>query len=229
MGFSRRINFAVLRPSGLRLPMKLTFHLYLIYPSQFYFTLFSFQGPPAPHDLSCRPRNLPLPVRTACFFSLLLLLTVVVGSSGLEPPTLRLSGARSNHLSYEPIVVWAICFRICPTEQSVSFVSPGAPGWLLPFGSRSFPAAFRRSVLPSRASLPVIRPSVYSRSASGATGGGDEEVRTPDPLRARQVLSQLSYTPIPLGVPDSCHSLFVKVLSIILTKRPFKIKQRLPA
>ena len=29
----------------------------------------------------------------------------VVGSSGLEPPTSRLSGARSNHLSYEPIVL----------------------------------------------------------------------------------------------------------------------------
>ena len=29
----------------------------------------------------------------------------VVGSSGLEPPTSRLSGARSNHLSYEPILV----------------------------------------------------------------------------------------------------------------------------
>ena len=28
--------------------------------------------------------------------------------------------------------------------------------------------------------------------------GGDEEDRTPDPLRARQVLSQLSYTPIAL-------------------------------
>ena len=27
----------------------------------------------------------------------------VVGSSGLEPPTSRLSGARSNHLSYEPM------------------------------------------------------------------------------------------------------------------------------
>jgi hypothetical protein len=27
------------------------------------------------------------------------------------------------------------------------------------------------------------------------TYGGDEEDRTPDPLRARQVLSQLSYTP----------------------------------
>ncbi len=28
-----------------------------------------------------------------------------MGSSGLEPPTSRLSGARSNHLSYEPIFV----------------------------------------------------------------------------------------------------------------------------
>ena len=26
--------------------------------------------------------------------------------------------------------------------------------------------------------------------------GGDEEIRTPDPLLARQVLSQLSYAPI---------------------------------
>ena len=26
--------------------------------------------------------------------------------------------------------------------------------------------------------------------------GGDKEIRTPDPLLARQVLSQLSYTPI---------------------------------
>ena len=64
----------------------------------------------------------------------------MVGSSGLEPPTLRLSGARSNHLSYEPIPLNACRLRV--------FLA-----------------------------------------------GGDEEVRTPDPLRARQVLSQLSYTP----------------------------------
>ena len=62
----------------------------------------------------------------------------VVGSSGLEPPTSRLSGARSNHLSYEPM-------------------------------------------------LPKIR------------RGGDEEARTPDPLLAKQVLSQLSYTPMSLN------------------------------
>ena len=55
----------------------------------------------------------------------------LVGTSGFEPPTSRLSGVRSNHLSYAPI-----------------------------------------------------------------SSGGDEEDRTPDPLRARQVLSQLSYTPI---------------------------------
>jgi hypothetical protein len=32
-------------------------------------------------------------------------------------------------------------------------------------------------------------------SPTSSVGGGDEEDRTPDPLRARQVLSQLSYTP----------------------------------
>ena len=30
---------------------------------------------------------------------------LLVGSSGLEPPTSRLSGVRSNHLSYEPLKV----------------------------------------------------------------------------------------------------------------------------
>ena len=33
---------------------------------------------------------------------LLVCLVLLVGSSGFEPPTSRLSGARSNHLSYEP-------------------------------------------------------------------------------------------------------------------------------
>ena len=38
--------------------------------------------------------------------------------------------------------------------------------------------------------------------AKRCPNGGDEEDRTPDPLLARQVLSQLSYTPI-FGVPAS--------------------------
>ena len=82
-----------------------------------------------------------------------------MGTSGLEPPTSRLSGVRSNHLSYAPVLA-----RV----SVVSF---------------SDALAFRR--------------------------GGDEEDRTPDPLLAKQVLSQLSYTPIqgirfhsiPLRVP----------------------------
>ena len=32
--------------------------------------------------------------------------------------------------------------------------------------------------------------------------GGDEEIRTPDPLRARQVLSHLSYTPAVSSLED---------------------------
>ncbi len=61
-----------------------------------------------------------------------------LGLSGLEPPTSRLSGVRSNQLSYKP--------SYCP----------------------------------------MAAPS----------GDGDKEIRTLDPLLARQVLSQLSYIPI---------------------------------
>ena len=61
---------------------------------------------------------------------------MLVGLNGFEPSTSRLSGVRSNRLSYKPIT-----------------------------------------------SLEVY------------AFGGDEENRTPDPLLARQVLSQLSYTP----------------------------------
>ena len=57
----------------------------------------------------------------------------LVGLSGLEPPTSRLSGVCSNLLSYNPAI------------------------------------------------------------------GGDERNRTADPLLARQVLSQLSYTPVLLS------------------------------
>ena len=60
----------------------------------------------------------------------------LVGLSGLEPPPSRLSGVRSNQLSYKPLAFYSV------------------------------------------------------------TGNGDGEIRTLDPLLARQVLSQLSYTPI---------------------------------
>ena len=36
---------------------------------------------------------------------------------------------------------------------------------------------------------------IYKLKIIKTTNGGDKEARTPDPLRARQVLSQLSYIP----------------------------------
>ena len=36
---------------------------------------------------------------------------ILVGLRGLEPPTLRLSGVRSNHLSYKPIVTLGVGLR----------------------------------------------------------------------------------------------------------------------
>ena len=53
----------------------------------------------------------------------------LVGSSGLEPPTSRLSGARSNHLSYEPIqflsvyLVHSLTFFLLPSLSSYAFRS----------------------------------------------------------------------------------------------------------
>ena len=68
----------------------------------------------------------------------------MVGPSGLEPPTSRLSVVRSSQLSYGPILDF----------------------------------------------------SHYGCFLSKERNGGDKRDRTVDPLLAKQVLSQLSYTPI---------------------------------
>ena len=40
---------------------------------------------------------------------------------------------------------------------------------------------------------------VFKVQSPDLSGSGDEGIRTPDPLLARQVLSQLSYTPMYMG------------------------------
>ena len=101
----------------------------------------------------------------------------MVGLSGLEPPTSRLSGVRSNRLSYKPI------------------------SWF----ERWFPT----------------RPLVFPASAIAVRRtGGDERVRTDDPLLAKQVLSQLSYTPL-----FTCGRIPIHFLRIPFS-RTLKIKQR---
>ena len=88
-----------------------------------------------------------------------------MGLRGLEPPTLRLSGVRSNHLSYKPMLSRRWSLEITSAQTLVP-----------PAGDTEVFFAF----------------FLFQKKESG----GDEENRTPDPLLARQVLSQLSYTPV---------------------------------
>ena len=94
-----------------------------------------------------------------------------MGSSGLEPPTSRLSGARSNQLSYEP-------------------VSPESPG----DGGNSTHVTFKQSpgLFEVRSAEPLLFESHIQLPVCLTGDGG---IRTRDPLLAGQVLSQLSYTP----------------------------------
>ena len=46
--------------------------------------------------------------------------------------------------------------------------------------------------------------------------GGGERVRTDDPLRARQVLSQLSYTPNKVGGPGWTRTIDLTIISRVL-------------
>ena len=60
--------------------------------------------------------------------------------------------------------------------------------------------------------------------------GGDEEDRTPDPLRARQVLSQLSYTPTFVDYFSTVNYIISSLLMFVNIKlkvflRTLKIKQ----
>ena len=97
------------------------------------------------------------------------------------------------------------------------------------FRSLSHPPRSRRFRLPASSALVGSSgieppPSRFSGVRSNhlsyePTSGGDEEVRTPDPLRARQVLSQLSYTPICGAAPDPCR------FALKSLPRAFKIKQ----
>ena len=118
---------------------------------------------------------------------------LLVGSSGLEPPTSRLSGARSNLLSYEPA---ARCRLRTRTYFSlVGELSPGPPLLAcLGFTNVASPSAFW---------ILCVLPCFASRACPVKAIGlpfhlrdGDDGIRTHDPLLAGQVLSQLSYTPV---------------------------------
>ena len=118
-----------------------------------------------------------------------------MGSSGLEPPTSRLSGARSNQLSYEPffhLAALSVPARLSVVVQLPSYAS-----------IRFRTAQACPLVFPNEASASSIPSSSKAkdrliRTVPGPFGPsiGDDGIRTHDPLLAGQVLSQLSYTPV---------------------------------
>ena len=70
--------------------------------------------------------------------------------------------------------------------------------------------------------LLLLRYSVFKQHKRLSSPGGDEESRTPDPLLARQVLSQLSYTPILIGnhIQDWCGGLkWTRTTDLTLIRR----------
>ena len=50
-----------------------------------------------------------------------------MGLSGLEPPTSRLSGVRSNRLSYKPIFFCNLAATYSPTPSPVQYPRPARP------------------------------------------------------------------------------------------------------
>ena len=114
----------------------------------------------------------------------------LVGPSGLEPPTSCLSGTRSNLLSYEPMwLVSDLCHLVGGDDGIRSQRELRA---LVAVGSNSPPDCY--SLPPLFESLDSHFPNLRLRYL--ISHGGDDGIRTHDPLLAGQVLSQLSYTPI---------------------------------
>ena len=111
--------------------------------------------------------------------------TGMVGPSGLEPPTLRLSVVRSSQLSYGPVRRHKLHIprrTACSTSRSFRCVSSSSQtrfaGLCSDFGRLAIILFFR---------FPQKRMLLWD--------GGDSRDRTGDLLLARQALSQLSYIP----------------------------------
>ena len=147
----------------------------------FFITLFSFQGsifqlllqPDLKICLYARSSNPTTNV------------TGMVGPSGLEPPTLRLSVVRSSQLSYGPVRRHKLHIprrTACSTSRSFRCVSSS---------SQTRFAGLCSDV--ERLAIILFFRSPQKRML--LWDGGDSRDRTGDLLLARQALSQLSYIP----------------------------------
>ena len=114
----------------------------------------------------------------------------LVGLSGLEPPTLRLSVVRSSQLSYKPSLMQTSLRSLSAPPKAHN-----VPSLLL----------FKSTYYVELTSTPCCftaagKLRLFSGFASFGSAGGDSRDRTGDLLLARQALSQLSY--IPFSTPE---------------------------
>ena len=158
-------------------------------------------GFPDPHRVAAVPRT---PLCAIAVFSLEQTAarfgcggSPLVGSNGLEPSTSRLSGVRSNHLSYEPVLQPIVSNQPDVAANTLAYLRSfsRSENLLWPFVVPSGQTIF--GFAPSHSATTVF-PFVQTaaRLGSAPRRGGDEQNRTVDPLLARQVLSQLSYAPV---------------------------------
>ena len=127
----------------------------------------------------------------------------LVGLDGLEPSTSRLSGVRSSHLSYKPIL---FCFAH-PLLRSFSILSPRLGvdfvDWWRWWGSNPWPPACRAGALPaelhprfrvcstfSRISFLILK-NWTTKGLYAATCSTSLVIR----LRLRQIRENLSWSP----------------------------------
>ena len=121
---------------------------------------------------------------------------LVVGLGGLEPPTSRLSGVRSNRLSYKPIIPDQVLTLAPAPLDGRSLRRLRA---LLVPSQKAAPFSGVCSDCPATLSLPFRFRSIAGLCVQTQSAGGDKRDRTVDLLLAKQALSQLSYTPMSLA------------------------------
>ena len=145
----------------------------------------------------------------------------VVGLDGLEPSTSRLSGVRSNHLSYKPIIhsfgigsrhhsssevlSCSISVQTSPSGFEVPVLrctSPilgvGTADWWRWWGSNPWPPACRAGALPAELHPHIHRLSFLSKIISDLRKLNNKSFCTVLPIssfRLRQIRENLSWSP----------------------------------
>ena len=133
-------------------------------------------------------------------------LLTLVGLERLELSTSRLSGVRSNHLSYRPVSAWSFLFRPRQARRCLGHLCLDR----LPASTPRLPCRNKKSrrgkPLPATKRSSPHPPRAFSRRPLPPTKtGGAGRDRTDDLRLAKPMLSRLSYSPKQSLVSQRAH------------------------